>query len=357
MAKKREQGFAATVESFSTIMRKLHLREYANIYILYGEEPFFIDKISEYIAQNAISAEEKDFNQEIVYGSETSASTVMEIARTFPMFSDRRVLVVREAAQMADFNKLEQYLENPVETTILVLCYKGKSLDKRLSFYKKAVNSGAVMFESVVARDYEIKGYLGEMIASHGCTIDAQAKELLVEHLGCDLKTIDNELTKLLSAMAVGDKRITNEHIEKYIGISKENNIFELTAALGEKNVKKVLSIAENFAQNPKNAPLVVTIPSIFKYFLTVFCVGMIIFDCKKRNKPMPSNIELSQRAKLPGAFFVDKYITASKIYPPSRAFQILGIIREYDMKSKGIGTGSLSDGELLKELLLKIVL
>lgn len=354
MAKKSEQGFSATVENFQGIMSKLSKREFAPLYLLYGEEPYFIDQISDYITANAIAEEEWDFNREIIYGQEQSAASVMELSRTYPMMADHRVVVVREAGSLSDFNKLEQYFENPVPTTILVICYKGKNIDKRLTVYKKAVAKG-VVFESVPARDYEIKSYLSQLVERRGCSIDAKAKELLVEHLGCDLVKIDNEIVKLLNAMAEGENKITCDHIERFIGISKEYNIFELTTALGTKDVNKSLSIAAYFESNPKNNPLVMTLPSIFKYFLTVFCVGMIIFDHKKRGKPMPDNFTMAKMAKLPGAFFVDKYITASRYYPPAKSLEILGIIRKYDLRSKGMGGGSLPDGELLRELLLKI--
>lgn len=355
MAKKREQGFGATVESFEMIMQQLSSRAYAPFYILYGEEPYFIDKISDYLTNNVMPEEERDFNQEVVYGNECTAATVMQMARTYPMMGERRLVIVREAGGMSDFAKLEQYVENPVLTTILVICYSGKSMDKRLSLYKKASAKG-VMFESVTARDYEIKNYLSALAGSRGYTIDAKAKELLVEHLGCDLKKIDNELVKLRNAIGENQKSITCDHIEKFIGISKEYNSFELTAALGTKDVAKALAIVSYFESNAKNNPLVVTIPSIFSYFLTVFCIGMITFEHKKRGIPLPDNFTLAKMAKLPGAFFVDKYNSASRIYPPAKSLEILGLIRQYDLKSKGMGTGSLTDGEILRELILKIV-
>lgn len=355
MAKKREQGFGVTVENFQMIMQQLSSRKYAPFYILYGEEPYFIDKISDYLTNNVMPVEERDFNQELFYGNECTVATVMQAARTYPMMGEHRLVMVREAGSMSDFAKLEQYFENPVSTTILVICYSGKSLDKRLTLYKKASAKG-VLFESVVARDYEIKGYLSDIAQSRGYTMDTKSKELLVEHLGCDLKKIDNELIKLRNAMGESEKNITCDHIEKFIGISKEYNIFELTTALGTKDVARALGIASYFESNTKNNPLVVTIPSIFNYFLAVFCVGMIIFEHKKRGVPVPDNFTLAKMAKLPGAFFVDKYISASRIYPPVKSLEILGIIREYDLKSKGMGTGSLTDGEILRELILKIV-
>lgn len=354
MAKKSEQGFSATVEGFQTIMRNISTGKLSPLYLLHGEEPFFIDKISDYISNDILSEDECDFNRDIVYGGEQSAASVMELSRTSPMMGGRRIVVVREAASLSDFPKLEPYFDNPIPSTTLVICYKGKSVDKRSVVYKRALSKG-VVFESVVARDYEIKGYLSQLVESHGCSIDMKAKELLVEHLGCDLKKIDNEIVKLLNAMGEGERKITCDHIEHFIGISKEYNIFEMTGAIGTKDVVKALSIANYFEANSKNNPLAMTIPAIFKYFLSVFCVGMIIFEHKKKGLARPDNFAIAKQAKLPSAYFVDKYVDATRIYPPTRALQIMGTIREYDLKSKGINGGLLTDGELLKELLLKI--
>ena len=354
MAKKREQNFTATIEDFQNIMKDLYARKFSPLYVLTGDEPYFIDKISDFIASNVMPEDTRDFNQDVLYGNDCDAATVINYCRTFPMMTEKRVVILREATQMSDFAKLEKYFDSPMSTTILVVCYKGKTLDKRQAVTKKAI-ANAVFFESVTARDYEIKQYLSELVSSHNFTIDFKAKELLVEHLGCSLKKIDNELTKLLSAMGEGERVINSAHIEKYIGISKDYNIFELTSAIGTKNAVKALAIAAYFEENSKNNPLVVTIPSVFKYMLSVFAVGMIILEHNKKRVPMPSNFEMARMAKLSGAYFVDKYIAASRIYPPSKALAILGIIRKYDMKSKGVETGSLTDGEILRELLLKI--
>lgn len=354
MAKKRENNFASTVEDYHRIMHDLQSGKFSPLYLLCGEEGYFIDKICDYIAENAIDKELHDFNLNILYGSEHAAGSITEHAMTYPMMSDRRVVIVKEAVQIKDFTKLEKYFDDPSSSTILVICYKGKSLDKRLVVTKRAISNG-VFFESVPARDYEIKTYLTELVMSRKCSIDAKAKELLVDHLGCDLRKIDNEIIKLLNAIGENENKITSSHIEKYIGISKDYNIFELTTALGTKNMAKALTIANYFEENPKSNPLVVILPSIFKYFLSLFCVGMIVQDSKKKGKPIPNNYEITKMAKLSNAYFVDKYLAAARIYPPLKSLNILGVIRKYDMKSKGIDTGSLSDGEILRELLLKI--
>ncbi len=354
MAKKREQGFNATVEGYHQIVGDISSGSFSPIYLLHGEEPYFIDKISSAIS-GTIPEDMQDFNLEVVYGSDITAAAVMELARTYPMMTDRRVVIVREAQQMSDILKLESYADSPSATTSLVLCHKMKSLDKRSALYKRIDKSG-VVFESVPARDYEIKGFLSELLAERGFTIDLKAKELLVEHLGCEVTKIDNEAVKLMNAMPEGVRSINADHVERYVGISKEYNIFELTDALSVKDVGRLLKIAAYFDANPKSAPLPMLLPSIFKYFLSIFSVGMIVSGCRRKGVALPDKYAIAKEANISTPFFVDKYVAATNLYPASKALAILGYIRECDMQSKGIGGAQLSDGERLRELLLKII-
>ncbi len=354
MAKKREQGFNATVEMYHTLMDDIKRGGISSLYLLHGEEPYFIDKVSDKLTA-IISEDLADFNLEVVYGSDTNAATVIELCRTYPMMSDKRVVVLREAAQMSDINKLESYVDNPSNSTVLVICYKGKSVDKRSAFYKKISKNG-IVFESVSARDYEIKNFLSELLQGHGFTIDVKAKELLVEHLGCEVTKIDNEIMKLMNAMDEGVKAITCDHIERYVGISKEYNVFELTDALSARDGAKVLRISSYFNANPKSAPLVLLVPSLFKHFLSIFNIGMTMNDCRRKGLAIPDKYTLAKQAGLASHFFVDKYITAAGYYPPVKSLAIMGYIRDCDMRSKGIGGAALSEGELLRELLLKIL-
>ncbi len=354
MAKKADKGFNATIESYHKVMGDIAKGELATIYLLNGEESYFIDKISEAIT-NTVPSEWADFDMDVLYGADSSAGEVIELCRTYPMGAARRVVVVREATQLSDIAKLEGYIQNPLPTTTLVICYKGKSYDKRSALYKKSATAG-VVFESVVARDYEVKLFLSELLATRGFTIESKAKELLVEHLGSDITKIDNEIAKLMNAMPEGISVINSDHIERYVGISKEYNIFEFNDAVATADMLKMMRIASYFESNPKSAPLVMLLPTLFKHFLSIFSVGMIIYDCKKRGVSVPDKYALASQASLPSAFFVDKYIAASSLYPPPRVLRVLGYIRDCDMRSKGIGLAPLSEGELLRDLILKIV-
>ncbi len=354
MAKKREQGFNATLDGYRAIMGDISSGNVSPIYLLHGEESYFIDKVSDKIT-NIVDEDSRDFNLEVVYGSDTGAATIIELSRTYPMMADRRVVVVREAAQMSDMQKLDSYAENPSSSTVLVICHKGKSVDKRSAFYKRVQKLG-VVFESVAARDYEIKGFLSELLSGHGFSIDNKAKELLVEHLGCEVTKIDNEVVKLMNAMPEGVKAINCDDIEKYVGISKEYNVFELTDALSVRDSSKVIRIVSYFDANPKSAPLAMVLPSLFRHFLSIFCIGRVVSDCRGKSLPLPDKYSLAKQAGISTHFFVDRYISASKIYPPSKALAIMGYIRECDMSSKGMGGAPLSEGERLRDLLLKII-
>lgn len=355
MAKKREQGFSATVAAYNSLMEEIKGGVFRPLYLLHGEEPYFIDRLSYAIESGALSEEERDFNFDLIYGSDYSANEIVNMARTYPMMSERRLIILREAAQMTDFAKFENYFSSPSQTTVLVICYKGKSPDKRSSVYKKAVANG-IVFDSVKARDYEVKSFISKLTAVRGCTIEPKAAELIVEHLGSELVKIDNEVIKLLNAMGEGETNITPTHIEKFIGISKDYNVFELTDALSIRDRKKILTIANYFNSNPKNNPLVMILPSLFRHFLSLYCVAMILLESKRKGGGRPDNYSIAKSANLPGPYFVDKYISATNIYPAHKSLAIMGMIREYDMKSKGINGGSLSEGEMLRELLLKII-
>ena len=227
-------------------------------------------------------------------------------------------------------------------------------MDKRSQLYKQIAGRG-VVFESVRPSDYEIDGWLAEYIRSRNCTIDAKSVSMLVDHLGADIAKIANEIDKLMTFLPEGTSRITAEHIEQNIGISKDFNNFELTRALSEKDMARALRIADHFARNPKENPLLVTLSTLFTHFQRIFIVNYQRWLCRRKGTPMPPDAELARMLKLSSAFFLKEYQQAASLYPNSQVFAILGLIREYDLKSKGIDSGQATDGELLKELLLKI--
>jgi len=276
------------------------------------------------------------------------------LSRAVAETGTRQVVIVREAQSLRRLEQLSLYTASPCATTILVLCHKERNMDKRSQLYKQIAGRG-VVFESVRPRDYEIAGWLAEYIRSRNCTIDAKSVSMLVDHLGADIAKIANEIDKLMTFLPEGTSRITAEHIEQNIGISKDFNNFELTRALSEKDMARALRIADHFARNPKENPLLVTLGTLFTHFQRIFIVNYQRWLCRRKGTPMPPDAELARMLKLSSAFFLKEYQQAASLYPNSRVFAIMGLIREYDLKSKGIDSGQATDGELLKELLLKI--
>lgn len=351
-----KKSFRDTVEAHNFLSKQIAARHFAPVYLLMGDEPYFIDALSTQLADGILSEEEKAFNQLIVYGKDTEAGAVINFCRQVPMMGSYQVVIVKEAQQLRGLEKLSLYTQSLSPTTILVLCHKEKNMDKRWQLYKQIEKSG-VVFESVRPRDYEIATWLSDYVRTQGCTIDPKAISMLTDFLGADIAKITNELSKLLTYLPEGTRTITADHIEQNIGISKEFNNFELTRALSEKNLAKAMLIADHFARNPKENPLLLTISAMFTHFQRIFILNYQRWLSKKKGHPMPSDPELARMLKLPTAFFLKEYTQAASLYPNHKVFTILGLLREYDLKSKGMNTGQANDGELLQELLLKIMM
>lgn len=356
MAKSGKIGFREAVEDFGKLRKDIAARRFAPVYLFMGEEGYFIDELADQLASTVLTEAERAFNQTVVYGKDCEAGAVINLCRQMPMMGSYQVVLVREAQQLKKIDQLSLYTKSPSPTTILVLCHKEKNLDKRSQLYKHISEKGAVL-ESPAPRDYELEGWLGGFVRSRGCDIEPKALTMLTDHLGTDISRISNELSKLLTFLPEGTKLITPEHVEQNIGISKDFNTFELTKAISAGDAGKAMLIADHFARNPKGYPLVVTMISLFTHFQRMFILNYQIWLSRQRNAAMPSDMELCRMLKLPAPFFLGEYRQAATRYPNRKVFSILGMIREYDMKSKGINKGSADDGELLKELLLKIFL
>lgn len=275
------------------------------------------------------------------------------------MMSRRQVVIVREAQSLRNFDALGIYAGQPLASTVLVICYKGKSLDKRSAVYKQLAGcKGAVTLEAAAPRDYEMEGWIRELFASKGCKIEPKAIQMIADHLGTELQKIDNEVEKLFTRLPEGTREITAAHIEQNIGISKDFNNFELTRALSERDMARALMIADHFAANPKDNPIMVTLATLFNHFQRIVTLGIAKWENQKLGRPAMtglSEIEIAKLLKLPSPFFAREYIGASANYPNAKVFTILGWLREYDMKSKGMNAGSAEHGELLRELILRI--
>lgn len=354
-----KQSFKDVQQQARQIMSDLERGNYAPIYLLMGEEGFYTDRISSYIATHALDEASREFNQTVVYGKDTDGGAVVSLCRRYPMMSPRQVVIVREAQALRNFDTLGAYARQPLASTVLVLCYKGKSLDKRSVVYKQLTGcKGAVVLESSTPREYEMEGWIRDLFAARGCQIEPKAVQMLADHLGTELQKIDNEVDKLFTRLPDGTREITAAHIEQNIGISKDFNNFELTRALSERDMARALMIADHFAADPKGNPIVVTISTLFSHFQRIVTLGIAKWENRKQGRPAMAGLseaEVARLLKLPTAFFAREYITASANYPNAKAFMILGWLREYDMKSKGMNAGSAEHGELLRELILRI--
>ncbi|HDJ34371.1 MAG TPA: DNA polymerase III subunit delta [Bacteroidetes bacterium] len=331
--------------SYEQIMKDLKNKVYRSVYFLAGQEPYFIDKITEYIASHALPEEARSFNQMIVYGKDTSAHEIVDLSRRFPMMSSHMVVIVREAQDLPSLEAFEHYFNSPMKSTILVINYKYKILSKRLKVYK-ALEKNGIYFESKKLYEDKIPLWIENYLKSKGYSMNAGVGMMLTEHLGNDLNRIAGELDKLMIVLPENEKTVTASHIEEYIGISKEYNNFELTNALARKDILKSNRIVKHFGNNPKNNPFIVTLSAIYFFFSKVLAYHYL--PNKSRNQAAPA---LRVRP-----FFMKEYETAARNYSPEKLKQIIGMLRKYDVKSKGFIPVSTEEGDLLKELIYKIL-
>ena len=314
------------------------------IYFLMGEEPYYIDKLSDFIEQNVLSEEEKGFNQTVLYGRDVTIEDIVSTAKRYPMMAERQVVIVKEAQDLSrTIDKLENYVENPMPSTVLVFCYKYKTLDKRKKMTKSLAQKG-VVYESKKLYDNQVGEWIKRVLSGKSYTIEPKANAMLVEFLGTDLSKINNELEKLQIILPKGSS-ITPKHIEENIGFSKDFNNFELLNALGSKNQLKAYQIVQYFSDNQKANPLVVTTGTVFGFFIKI----LKYHGLKDRNpKNVASVLGISP-------FFVKDYDLALKNYPMRKVSQIVTALRVVDVKSKGVGANALPQSDLLKEMLYKI--
>ena len=333
--------------SYESICKEIAERTFSPIYVLMGEEPFFIDQITDLLIENVLAEEERDFNQSIFYGADADAVSVINAARRFPMMSEYQLIVVKEAQLMRDIELLNAYAKHPLSSTVLVINYKYKTLDRRKSL-AAAVEKNGILFESKKIPDYKMPGYITGLLQQRSLAIDAKAAQMLSDFLGNDLNRLSKELDKLAIVMAqMGSKRVTPELVERNIGISKEYNNFELIKALATKDVLKANRIAQYFEKNPKTNPLQMTLAVLFNYFSNL----LIAYYSKDR-----SEAGLMAALGLRSAFQLKDYQMGMRHYSAMKVFLSIGEIRKADAASKGVDNASASDADLLKELLYKIM-
>ena len=316
------------------------------VYFLYGDESFFIDLISEYIEDNVLNETEKEFNQMVLYGRDTSIDDIISHAKRFPMMSERQVIIIKEAQDLSrTIDQLETYLDNIVPTTVLVFNYKYKSPDKRKAFYKKLVKQG-VVFESKPLYDNQVPAWISQYLKDYNYTIEPKASLMLVEFLGTQLTKICNELHKLMIILPKGST-ITPADIENNIGISKDFNNFELRKAIGTKNVVKANQIINYFSNNPNQNPSFMTIALLNSFFTQLLQLHSL--PNKNDKKAIVSLLKVNP-------YFVSEYIQAAQLYPMKKVSYIIGLLRETDLKLKGVGAKDTSQKDIMRDLIFKIM-
>lgn len=345
------------------ILLDLKRKIFKPVYFLSGEEPYYIDVISDYIENNALSEADREFNQNVVYGKDTELGTILGLAKQFPMMSDYQVVIVKEAQNIKELNKKSgddddapvatnnsavpaflNYLKAPLASTILVFCYKYKTIDKR-SAIGKAMQKNSVYLESNKLYDNKLPDWINNYVKEKGYAINPKASFMLAEFLGNDLSKIAGETNKLFINLKEGSE-ITAELVQDNIGISKEFNVFELQNALGNKDILKVNQIVNYFGANPKENPMVMTMSSLFGYYSKILKVHYL----KDKSK------FAAAQALGVNPYFVDSYLKAAHNYPVTKMKYIFYCLKEYDLKSKGVNNGSLDHGELMRELAFKIL-
>ncbi|HLV39709.1 DNA polymerase III subunit delta [Xanthomarina sp.] len=333
------------MDEVKQIITDIKNRKFRPIYFLMGEEAYYIDNISKYIENNVLSEEEKGFNQMVLYGRDVNIDDIVGHAKRYPMMAEHQVIIIKEAQDLSrSIENLVAYAEQPQPTTILVFNYKYKTLDKRKKLYKSLSKSG-VVFESKKLYEDKIPDWIRRVLSGQNYTILPKAAIMLSEFLGTDLSKIANELDKLKIVLPEGTQ-ITPEHIEQNIGISKDYNNFELQNAVGAKDVFKAHQIVKYFGENPKDNPMVLTVALLYNFFSKLLYLHGL---ADKSPRSVTSALKINP-------FFTNQYILAARNYPMRDVSSVIATLREFDVKSKGVGSNAVKQGDLLKEMMVRIM-
>ncbi len=328
------------------ILRELRSKQYRPVYYLMGEEAYYIDLISDYIMDNVLTDTEKEFNLSVVYGADVDIATVINAAKRYPMMSEHQVVIVKEAQSIRNIDELSYYLQKPLRSTILVMCHKHGVLDRRKKLAAEIEKVG-ILFESKKLKETQLPAFITSYMKRKGVDLEPKATSMLADFVGTDLSRLTGELEKLIITLPKGQTRVTPEQIERNIGISKDYNNFELRSALVERNVLKANQIINYFEKNPKTNPLQMTLSLLFGFYSNL----MLAYYA-----PEKSEQGIASFLGLKSPWQAREYQTAMKRYSGVKTMQIIGEIRYTDAKSKGIGNSSLTDSELLRELIFKIL-
>lgn len=341
MAEKRQ------TTTYESILSDLSEGKFAPLYILMGEESYFIDKITDFIAQNALREEERDFNQTVCFGSDVSAAAVADMARRYPMMAERQVVIVKEAQNIKQWDQLEQYFEKPQPTTVLVIAYKNGTIDGRKKILTKAQNAGAVIFESKKLYERDLPVFIVDYLKRHQATIDHKSCQMIAEHIGSDLSRLTSELDKVCLSMPEGSRHITPEVVEEQIGVSKDFNGFEFRSAIANRDILKANQILKYFDSNPKSGGPFMLIPLLFNFFQNLMLAHYA---------PQKTDSGVAQFLDLRNAWGAKEYMIGLRNYSGMKTMQIIQKIRETDAKSKGLDNPNTPVGDLMKELVFFIL-
>lgn len=325
-------------------MSSLRAKQYAPIYLLMGDEGYYIDEIANYIIDHVLTDSEKEFNLTIAYGSDVDIAAIINAAKRYPMMAEYQVVVVKEAQNVKNMDELAFYLQKPLKSTILVICHKHGKIDGRKKWVNEAAKMG-VVFESKKLKEQQMPAFINSYMLQKGYEMDTKATQMMADFVGTDLGRMTGELDKLIITQPKGQKRVTPEQIERNIGISKDYNVFELQSAIGRRDVVQCNRIVNHFAANPKDNPIQMVLPSLYNYFIKI----MVYHQLEDKDQ--------AASALKVNPYFVRDYATAAGNYPLGKLASCIGYLNEADLRSKGIrNAGTVTDGELLKELVFKII-
>jgi DNA polymerase-3 subunit delta len=334
--------------SYEGIMKELMSGQYRPVYYLMGEEPYYIDKICDYIAEHALQPEERDFNQTILFGSDVNASQIADAARRYPMMAERQVVIVKEAQNIKNTDALEKYVKQPLTSTVLVICHKNGKIDGRKREYVKAIQQAGIIFESVKVKERDLPAFIEGYLRQKEASIDNKSAQIIADSIGSDLSRLTSELDKVLIALPEGNKRVTPQIVEDQIGVSKDFNGFELRDAIVNRNIFKANQIINYFDKNPKAGSIYSFLPMLFNYFQNL----MLAFYCPQKQ----SQEAVAQWLELKSPWAAKDYMTGMRNYTAMKTMQIISKLREIDAKSKGLDNPNTPPGELMKELIFYIL-
>ena len=339
---------AQAAVTYESVMSELKARQFKPLYYLMGDEPYYIDKICDWIAENVLQPEERDFNQTILFGSDVNAAQVVDLAKRYPMMAERQVVIVKEAQNIKNTEALEKYFRAPMSSTILVMCHKNGKVDGRKTAYVKAIRDAGILFESKKLYEKELPAFIESYLKACNASIDPKSTQMIADAIGADLSRLTGELDKVLLGLSDNDKRVTPQVVEDRIGVSKDFNAFELRDAIVNRNVLKANQIIKYFDENPKSGGLFALLPLLFNYFQNL----MLAHYCPQKG----SQEAVAGWLDMKSPWAAREYVTGMKNYSATKVMQVISKMREVDAKSKGLDNPNTPAGELMKELIFFIL-